>query len=357
MSVKKKLNNFRRELMRSLTKNIGKGNQAWQSSSTPHKVNRVLICRPNHRLGNLLLITPLVQEVLAAFPEAKIDLFVKGGIAPTLFKSYKAVDQIISLPRKPMKALRQYLGVWVALKRKKYDIVINVDKGSSSGRISVNLAKAPCKIFGDEFEEGYQIFTDYAHIAKQPIYNFRKVLPHFGLDRSAIPLPAMDILLTTDEIAAGKKIVTQLVNNDRPSICIFTFATGAKCYPPSWWEPFYEQLLAAFPQYNIVEILPAENVSQINFKAPSFYSMDVREMGAVLRNMVVFIGADSGIVHLAEASRVPTVGLFSVTDKQIYEPYRYPSMGINTNETTIEASILLVKGILSNAPVTPTNDF
>jgi heptosyltransferase III len=95
-----------------------------------------------------------------------------------------------------------------------------------------------------------------------------------------------------------------------------------------------------------VEILPAENVSQINFKAPSFYSMDVREMGAVLNNMAVFIGADSGIVHLAEASKVPTVGLFSVTDKNIYTPYREKSIGINTNETSMESMIAIIKKIL-----------
>jgi len=348
MSVKKRLNNARREFMRSLTKNIGKGNRAGEQKFLSSKVNRVLISRPNHRLGNLLLITPLLQEVILTFPDAKIDLFVKGGIAPLIFKEYEAVDQIISLPRKPMKELRKYLAVWVALKKNKYDIVINVDKGSSSGRISANIANAGCKVFGDEFEEGPILFADYQHIAKQPIYNFRNILPYFGKSNEARPIPAMDMRLTTEEIAAGKKILTDLVKNDRKSICIFTFATGDKCYPPSWWEPFYELLLKEFPNYNIVEMLPAENVSQINFKAPSFYSMDVREMGAVLNNMAVFIGADSGIVHLAEAAKVPTVALFSVTDKNIYQPYRKKSLGINTNETSIEDCVEIIKTILGS---------
>ena len=49
-----------------------------------NKIKRILICRPNHRLGNLLLITPLIQEISETFPDCKIDLFVKGGIAPTV---------------------------------------------------------------------------------------------------------------------------------------------------------------------------------------------------------------------------------------------------------------------------------
>jgi hypothetical protein len=38
-----------------------------------------------------------------------------------------------------------------------------------------------------------------------------------------------------------------------------------------------------------------ENVSQIAFK-PTFYSKDIREIGAVIANTEIFIGADSGII-------------------------------------------------------------
>jgi muconolactone delta-isomerase len=66
-------------------------------------------------------------------------------------------------------------------------------------------------------------------------------------------------------------------------------------------------LKAEYSNYNIIEVLPVENVSQIGFKAPTFYSKDVREIGALMANTEVFI--DSGIMHLASASKVST-GLF-----------------------------------------------
>ena len=69
--------------------------------TTKADIKRILICRPNHRLGNLLLITPLLQEVIETFPSAKIDLFVKGGIAPSLFLNYSNIGRIIQLPRRP----------------------------------------------------------------------------------------------------------------------------------------------------------------------------------------------------------------------------------------------------------------
>jgi hypothetical protein len=70
----------------------------------------------------------------------------------------------------------------------------------------------------------------------------------------------------------------------------------------------YDRLKAEYSNYNIIEVLPVENVSQIGFKAPTFYSKDVREIGALMANTEVFIGGDSGIMHLASASKVS--GLF-----------------------------------------------
>lgn len=63
--------------MQGLTKNIGKS-KAGLKADKDVKINRILISRPNHRLGNLLLLTPLVQEVANTFPDSKIDLSRKG---------------------------------------------------------------------------------------------------------------------------------------------------------------------------------------------------------------------------------------------------------------------------------------
>ena len=78
MNILDNINVFRRRLTRVLTKNIGKTRLPKSIDLTKKpEIKRVLICRPNHRLGNLLLITPLLQEVIANFPDCKIDLLVK----------------------------------------------------------------------------------------------------------------------------------------------------------------------------------------------------------------------------------------------------------------------------------------
>lgn len=348
MKVPKSINNFRRNFMQGLTKNIGKSDFKKVKIKSNFEVKRILICRPNHRLGNLLLITPLIQELSATFPGCKIDLFIKGGLAPIVLKNYSEIDRIMSLPRRPTKEPFKYFKVWFDLKKHAYDLVINADTKSSSGRISAKIVRSKIKFFGDENDtDATAKPDDYFHFAKHPIYNLRENLSALGMTTMQGEMPYLDIKLSPEEISQGKKIVDALVKNTKKTICIFTFATGKKCYTEAWWLPFYEKLLLAFPDYNIIEILPVENVSQIGFKATSFYSKDVREMAAVMKNTSIFIGADSGIMHLASASKTPTVGLFSVTKTHRYAPYNEGSLAVNTNDTDADGIIQIVKTILS----------
>jgi ADP-heptose:LPS heptosyltransferase len=311
-------------------------------------VKRVLICRPNHRLGNLLLITPLIQEITEIFPDCKIDLFVKGGIAPMLFKNFENVHSIIQLPKRPFLHLLESIKAGISIRKHRYDLVIDVDKRSSSGRLSTGFANSKHKISGDEIESIQSTFPNYAHHAKFPVYNFRHYLGKIGYPQKNRPIPSLNLKLTLPEIAKGKGILGELVRNDRPTICLFTFATGNKCYSEIWWENFYARLQVEFPQHNIIEVLPVQNVSKLSFKAPTFYSKDVREIASVIANTEVFIGADSGIMHLASASQTPTVGLFSVTDQSLYAPYNNNSVAINTNLIDTDKCMHVLHNILQH---------
>ena len=155
--------------------------------------------------------------------------------------------------------------------------------------------------------------------------------------------------MNSSEIEVGKKILNDLVKNDKKTISIFTYATGEKRLTDVWWTEMYEKLQSTFPDYNIVEVLPKENVSQIAFKAPTYYSREIREIGAFIHNSAVFIGADSGMMHLASAAGTPTVGLFSITNHEVYAPYNGNSIAINTNSCTTEECVLKIKNVLDQA--------
>ncbi|MBF4516115.1 glycosyltransferase family 9 protein [Flavobacterium sp. ANB] len=347
MKISTKINVFRRNAMRFLTKNIGSSRKTSNKIiEDPTHIKRILICRPNARLGNLLLITPLIKEVSAAFPEAQIDLFVKGGLMPVILKNYNQIGEIIVLPKKPFSSLLVYLKVWLKIERKKYDLAINVDKDSSSGRLAVELSHAVFKFYGDDLNETKA--KDYQHIAKYPVYNFREFLKSVSLNIVDGLIPETDLQLSDTELAHGKNILSKKFDNQKKTIAIFTYATGDKCFSEFWWNDFYALLKIKYERdYNILEILPVENVSQIRFKATSFYSKDIREIGSVLANTALFIGGDSGIMHLASAAKTATVGLFSVSKLQKYQPYGNSSQGIDTNTIVSKNQyILIMDGIL-----------
>lgn len=161
-------------------------------------------------------------------------------------------------------------------------------------------------------------------------------------------IPTLDIKLSSFEIAEGQKLLKKIVNNEKKTICLFTYATGDKCYPDIWWNEFYERLITAYKNYNIIEVLPIENISKIAFKAPTFYSMDIREIGSLIANTEVFIGADSGIMHLASSVQIPTVGLFSVTNQNMYRPYNNNSIAIDTNKINIIGCVKILDSILTS---------
>lgn len=347
MSILKSINKIRKKIMQSLTKNIG-NTQLKDNIEiiNPKEVKTILICRPNHRLGNLLLITPLVQEVSKTFPNAKIDLFVKGNLASIVFKTYSNIDKIMQLPKKHFKNLDKYFLCWFTLKKKRYDIVINVDLNSSSGRLSTKFSRAKFKFFGGNNNELQLKYTDYEHIAKKPVYNLRNYLSKMGIPDNESQIPLLDLKLSNIEIAQGKELLREMVKNDLPVICLYTYATGIKCYSESWWLELYEKIKKKYTNYNIIEVLPIENISKIEFKAPTFYSKDIREIGYIIANTSIFIGADSGMMHLASSTNVPIIGLFSITELNWYKPYGNKSLAINTNEMNSDEIICDIDKLL-----------
>jgi len=353
MGYLKKINSVRRKLTKSITNNIGKSNATTLGDFKQidaSSVKKILITRPNHRLGNMLLITPIVQEVGIIFPNAKVDLFVKGTVANVVFENYDNVESIISLPKKHFKQLNQYLLGWLKLKKEKYDLVINCIEFSSSGKLSTQFSNGTHKYFGPPILDLTigQSEDELKHSAKKTVFGLRNFLTKSGVVIKNDPIPTLNIKLSANEIAAGKSTLKTILKNDIKTIALFTFATGDKCYSEEWWHGFYDHLKSNFPEYNFIEILPVENISMLNFSIPSFYSKDIREIGGVIANVALFIGADSGMMHLASASQATTIGLFSVTDVNIYGPYGNKSTAIDTNKNNYEACIKIINASLEH---------
>lgn len=165
--------------------------------------------------------------------------------------------------------------------------------------------------------------------------------------------PNIDIKLSHSELQSGKLLLKNINKGNKKTICLFTYATGNKCYSEAWWSELYKELLESLPCYNFVEILPIENISNLSRRAPTFYSTDIRELASFIANTDIVVAADSGIMHLASSTLTPTIGLFSVTDTKVYAPYNKNSMAIDTNTNSIDDIVLIIKKVLVNIELAP----
>jgi ADP-heptose:LPS heptosyltransferase len=286
------------------------------------------------------MVTPIVQELIRFNPNCKIDIVVKGKMAQQVFKEFPQVNQLIELPRKPAKELFKYLKVYFNASRTNYDLCINMDAGSSSGTVITYLSNSKYKLYRTYPEQCIENMPDdFRHMALTSVYTFRYFIKTFFNREVAInAVPSISLNLTTTEKENALQLLHELIAfEDRPILSIFTYATGGKIYSKEWWKVFCDQLDEKLgDRFAIVEVLPFENVSQVDFRYPAFYSTEIREIAAFISHTSLFIAADSGIMHLGCASHIPVIGLFAATREYMYRPYGHESRSVNTDELTID---------------------
>lgn len=330
-----------RAATRAVLHQSGRGLQVNESVPVA-KIGRVLVVRPNHRLGNLLLLTPLLQELQDVLPDARVDIVLAGDDGRGLFRTFHNVGRIYTLSRRMVHHPLATVRMAIRFRREKYDLVIDPCAGSQSGRWLVAAAKAAHVIRASGSEPAVDgtrtagTLPAPAHMAKWPVYRLRQaVTPHDDLLGKGYP--TLDIRLSPPEHRRGQHILSVVTASDTclpPIIGVFADARGAKCYSSDWWLRFIDAVREQTPGCKVVEIAPPDGRSRLASRFPHFSSPDIREVAAIISQMTCFISADCGVMHLGSASGTTTIGLFSVTRATRYAPYGHGSCALDTNGKT-----------------------
>lgn len=146
------------------------------------------------------------------------------------------------MPGKPHKAFLKYLRGWTIIARDNYDLVINVVNNSSSGKLSTRLANSRYKFFGEINDDIKKRYPDHEHMAKYPVYNFRYFINRLGFVKSDNSVPSINLRLNSSELEEGKRALKNLMDSEKSTLCIYTYATGSKRHSEVWWGEFYERL-------------------------------------------------------------------------------------------------------------------
>jgi len=301
-------------------------------------IHRILVCRPNHRLGNTLLVSALLTEIESLYPGAEVDVVIGGHAGECLFTHRFQVRRFYSVPRRIARHLWATVRLLRELRSNTYDLAIDTCVDSQSGRLLLAIARARFKLgYPDERHLAASAWHGTAcpdHLAQRSVFLLR--MAYSG--HVSQPYPPLSLRLQDAEKARARETLEAILNSPTPSrhprvvVGIFPHATGAKRYSADWWARFIDKLLALQPDVQIVNLVAEHGENQLDDQFVSYYTRDLRHLGAMIACMDAFISADCGVMHLAAATGTPTLGLFASTCPTKYGPDGVDHEAIETRD-------------------------
>ncbi len=314
-------------------------------------IHRILICRVTKSLGNTLLVTPLVGELHALYPGAEIDVLTRSGVADEVFGALFPIRRIFRVPGRTFAHALRVLGIVRRVRETMYDLVIDPNPRSGTGRLWLSCARARFKLgfaggrLSGQLTHAVPVEACSAHFGKQSVDLLRLAAGRAG----GTDWPPLDIGLHQAERDAGRAALALIASGpggEKGVVGVFANATGAKRHALDWWNRFLPALESSLVGYRIVEIVPASGASMLDDRYPAFYASDIRKLASVLSALTLYVSADCGVMHLACATGTPVAGLFNVTDPANWGPYGRHDIGIDSAGNTPERVAELVRGCL-----------
>jgi heptosyltransferase-3 len=297
------------------------------------KIQRVLVIKLRHH-GDVLLTSPVFSQLKAALPHATIEAFLYADTLPML-EGHPAIDHYHLYDRQwkqralPVRLFREG-ALLRALRKRRYDLVINLTEGDR-GALIARLSGARCKVGLDPQKKGWQS-RSYTHLVKRgaaPRHTVEKQLD--ALRRIGIFPEERDLFLHIPEKARER--VRSLVG-ERPYLVIHPVSRWKfKCLSVQQMAHLlqllhargYSLVLSAGPDAEekkmVEEILAlAPKVPALNLAG----KLSLKELAALIAGAEGLICIDSVPLHIASATKTPVVALFGPSSEVNWGPWMHP---------------------------------
>ncbi len=269
------------------------------------------------RLGDAVLSTGLLNHIVTQYPDAQVTVAC-GPLPQTIFEGFPGVVQIIAL--KKQKRHGHWIELWKQVTGTKWDMVVDL-RNSAVSRL---LRSKKRYNFGSHIDKSKHKVEQAAEIME--------------LDT----VPAPQLYFTQEQ----KKFARELIPDGTPVIGVGPSAN----WIGKTWEPekFIEVMQwltgdgGMFPHARVAVFAAPGEEAQAQ---PVLMSIaeDKRidgiakgnpgEVAAALSLCDFYIGNDSGLMHAAAASHVPTVGVFGPSYPNLYAPWGDHTAYARTPET------------------------
>jgi len=291
-------------------------------------------------IGDVVFTTPLVRALRRRYPDAHLT-YVVEPMAAAVIRGNPHLDEIIEVPR------RSGVGRWrddlhwsVTLRQRRFDVAIDLHGGPRSAWLTW-ASSAPIRI-------GYRTRGRswmYTHAVPRPadLGPLHSVLKQWEL---VAPLdvgpsdPARDPVEMRADPAAEARVADWLIQagiESRAPLVVVHVSAGNpfRRWPPAHFTALVAELVRRDPARRVILTSGPSDadaaraiVEQVRAADPGrgaavwHVEFDLAELRALTARAAVYIGGDSGPLHIAATTTTPIVGLFGPTLAERSMPWR-----------------------------------
>ncbi len=268
------------------------------------------------RIGDAVLSSGLLSYLVTQYPEARITIACGQAPAP-LFDSVPGCVRVIPLVKRPLSL--HWLGLWARTVTTLWDLVVDL-RGSGlawllpartrhvlrSDRAPRHRVEHLAAVLGLASPPAPKLWT-----APEPEAQAKQLIPAgapvLGLGPTANWAPK---IWPAENFAALTERLTG-ANGILPGARLAVFGAA-------WERETAEPVLRALPENRVIDLTGGN---------------DLATVAACLRRCALYIGNDSGLMHMAAAVGTPTLGLFGPSPAVHYAPWG-PHTSVAQTETS-----------------------
>lgn len=294
-------------------------------------------------IGDVVLTTPLIRALRRRYPDARITYVVEAAAAPVV-RGNRNLTDIVVVPRtRGVARVRDDLTLARRLRNERFDVAIDLHGGPRAAWLAW-ASRAPVRIGYRSAGRSWM----YTHVVARPrdeapratVANQGDLLAPLGLEP---PDPVVDPLeMEADANAAasvGRRLQGAGISAGHPVVVIHVSAGNPfRRWPPGSFEALVVALARRDPSRRIIltsgpsdahaakEIAGRARTTLGPFAGavPEIGEFDLAELRALVSRAAVYIGGDSGPLHVAGTTTTPIVALFGPTLAERSLPWRDP---------------------------------
>ena len=292
-------------------------------------------------IGDVVFTTPVIRALRRRYPHAHLSYLVEPAAAP-IVTGNPHLNEVIVAP-KPRGLARLSADARLAreLRRARFDIAIDLHGGPRSGWLTW-ASGAPRRIGYDIKGRGWMYTSRVARAPdlrpRHSVRNQWDLLAPLGIEP---PDPAADPVEMGDDpqaaARAGERLRAAGIGSDTPLVVIHVSAGNPfRRWPPASFQALTEALVRRDPARRIlltsgpsdagaardIAARARQALGDLGVAVPDLGEFDLHELRAIIARAAVYVGGDSGPLHVAATTTVPVVALLGPTLPERSRPWR-----------------------------------